>query len=280
MGSIVLAASHCRHPPQVDGLLCTVARCALGGVRGTLLPMIHNQHLLDSSAAPPLLDIQSLEKRFGTGSTTVHALGGITLTIGAGEFLAVMGPSGSGKSTLMQCAAGLDDVDGGRVFLGGDELTAMSDDELTLTRRGRIGFIFQAFNLMPMLTARDNIVLPLLMGRQHVDQQWLDHLVGMLGLKDRLDHYPAELSGGQQQRVAVARALITRPEVIFADEPTGALDQATSGMLLEFLRRCVDELGQTIIMVTHDPVAAQWADRIVELRDGYLVSDSASGKAR
>lgn len=242
--------------------------------------MIHNQHLLDSSAAPPLLDIQSLEKRFGTGSTTVHALGGITLTIGAGEFLAVMGPSGSGKSTLMQCAAGLDDVDGGRVFLGGDELTAMSDDELTLTRRGRIGFIFQAFNLMPMLTARDNIVLPLLMGRQHVDQQWLDHLVGMLGLKDRLDHYPAELSGGQQQRVAVARALITRPEVIFADEPTGALDQATSGMLLEFLRRCVDELGQTIIMVTHDPVAAQWADRIVELRDGYLVSDSASGKAR
>lgn len=250
------------------------------GVLGTLLYMIRSQHPLNSSAATPLLHIQSLEKRFGSGSTTVHALAGITLTIGAGEFLAVMGPSGSGKSTFMQCAAGLDDVDGGRVFLGGEELTAMSDDELTLTRRRRIGFIFQAFNLMPMLSTRDNIVLPLLMGGQQVDHQWLDHVVGMLGLQDRLDHYPAELSGGQQQRVAVARALITRPEVIFADEPTGALDQATSGVLLEFLRRCVDELGQTLIMVTHDPVAAQWADRIVELRDGRVVSDSASGKAR
>lgn len=243
--------------------------------------MIRNRHQLDPCVAPPpLLKVHSLEKRFGSGDTTVHALTGITLTIGSGEFLAVMGPSGSGKSTFMQCAAGLDTVDGGRIFLGDDELTAMSDDELTLTRRRKIGFIFQAFNLMPMLTARDNIVLPLVMDRQKVDQQWLDHIVGMLGLQERLNHYPAELSGGQQQRVAVARALVTRPEVVFADEPTGALDHETSETLLAFLRRCVDELGQTLIMVTHDPVAAQWADRVVELHDGCVVSDSASRKAR
>lgn len=222
----------------------------------------------------PLLRVLEIEKTYGTGVASVRALDHVSLDVPRGQFLAVMGPSGSGKSTLLQCAAGLDTVDAGRVVLDGDELTAMRDNQLTITRRDRIGFIFQSFNLLPTLTARDNIVLPLRMAKRAVDQHWSDHVVEMLGLQERLAHTPAELSGGQQQRVAVARALMTRPDVIFADEPTGALDQATSKRLVEFLRRLTDELDQTLVMVTHDPAAAQWADRIVELRDGRITSDT------
>lgn len=222
----------------------------------------------------PLLRVHEIEKTYGTGVASVRALDHVSLDVPRGQFLAVMGPSGSGKSTLLQCAAGLDTVDAGRVVLDGDELTAMRDNQLTITRRDRIGFIFQSFNLLPTLTARDNIVLPLRMAKRAVDQHWFDHVVEMLGLQERLAHTPAELSGGQQQRVAVARALMTRPDVIFADEPTGALDQATSKRLVEFLRRLTDELDQTLVMVTHDPAAAQWADRIVELRDGRITSDT------
>lgn len=223
----------------------------------------------------PLLRVQALEKTYGAGAGAVRALDRVSLDVPRGQFVAIMGPSGSGKSTLMQCAAGLDTVDAGQVFLDDDELTAMCDDQLTITRRDRIGFIFQAFNLLPTLTARDNIVLPLTMAKRDVDKQWFDHVVAMLGLEDRLAHRPTELSGGQQQRVAVARALITQPDIIFADEPTGALDQATSGTLMEFLRRLVDELGQTLIMVTHDPAAARWSDRIIELCDGRVTHDTA-----
>ncbi|MFC5087831.1 ABC transporter ATP-binding protein [Corynebacterium aquatimens] len=222
----------------------------------------------------PLLRIENLEKTFGTGENSVRALDRVSLEIPRGQFVAIMGPSGSGKSTLLQCAAGLDSVDSGRVFLRGDELSAMSDDDLTLTRRERIGFIFQAFNLLPTMTARDNIALPLAMGRKKIDDAWFGHVVDMLGLRDRLSHRPAELSGGQQQRAAIARALITRPDIIFADEPTGALDQDTSETLLRFLRKCTDELGQTLIMVTHDPAVAQWSDRLIEFSDGRIVRDS------
>lgn len=223
----------------------------------------------------PLLRVRALEKTYGAGAGAVRALDRVSLDVPRGQFVAIMGPSGSGKSTLMQCAAGLDTVDSGQVFLDGDELTAMRDDQLTVTRRDRIGFIFQAFNLLPTLTARDNIVLPLTMAKRGVDKQWFDHVVAMLGLEDRLSHRPTELSGGQQQRVAVARALITQPDIIFADEPTGALDQATSESLMQFLRRLVDELGQTLIMVTHDQAAARWSDRIIELCDGHVTHDTA-----
>ncbi|WJZ08215.1 Macrolide export ATP-binding/permease protein MacB [Corynebacterium glaucum] len=223
----------------------------------------------------PLLRVQALEKTYGAGAGAVRALDGVSLDVPRGQFVAIMGPSGSGKSTLMQCAAGLDTVDAGQVFLDGDELTAMRDDQLTVTRRDRIGFIFQAFNLLPTLNARDNISLPLTMAKRGVDKQWFDHVVAMLGLKDRLAHCPTELSGGQQQRVAVARALITQPDIIFADEPTGALDQATSETLMQFLRRLSNELGQTLIMVTHDQAAAKWSDRIIELCDGRVTHDTA-----
>lgn len=223
----------------------------------------------------PLLRVRAIEKTYGAGAGAVRALDGVSLDVPPGQFVAIMGPSGSGKSTLMQCAAGLDSVDAGQVFLDGDELTAMRDDQLTITRRDRIGFIFQAFNLLPTLTARDNIVLPLTLAKRGVDNQWLDHVVAMLDLQDRLAHRPTELSGGQQQRVAVARALITQPDIIFADEPTGALDQATSKTLMQFLRRLVDELGRALIMVTHDPAAAGWSDRTIQLRDGCITHDTA-----
>ncbi|WP_301925265.1 ABC transporter ATP-binding protein [Corynebacterium glaucum] len=223
----------------------------------------------------PLLRVHALEKTYGAGAGAVRALDGVSLDVPRGQFVAIMGPSGSGKSTLMQCAAGLDTVDAGQVFLDGDELTAMRDDQLTVTRRDRIGFIFQAFNLLPTINERDNISLPLTMAKRGVDKQWFDHVVAMLGLKDRLAHRPTELSGGQQQRVAVARALITQPDIIFADEPTGALDQATSETLMQFLRRLSNELGQTLIMVTHDQAAAKWSDRIIELCDGRVTHDTA-----
>ncbi|WP_344611775.1 ABC transporter ATP-binding protein [Dactylosporangium salmoneum] len=212
-------------------------------------------------------------KVYGTGETAVRALDGVGVEFAAGEFTAVMGPSGSGKSTLMHCLAGLDAVDGGSVQVGGAELTGLGDRALTRLRRERIGFVFQSFNLLPTLTAEQNITLPLDLAGRRPDPAWMRELVAALGLQDRLRHRPAELSGGQQQRVACARALLGRPDVVFADEPTGNLDSRTGAGVLEFLRRSVRELGQTIVMVTHDPVAAGHADRAVLLADGRIVDE-------
>ncbi len=214
-----------------------------------------------------------LTKTYGTGPATVRALDGITLDLAAGHLTAIMGASGSGKSTLLHCLTGLDTPTSGTVWIGGTEITELDDDTLTRLRRDQIGFVFQSFNLMPTLSAEKNILLPLKLSRRTADRQWFDRITRMLGLADRLDHRPSELSGGQQQRVAVARALITRPEVIVADEPTGALDSAASEDLLTFLRNCVDDLGQTVVIVTHDRHAADFADRVVTLRDGRIADD-------
>lgn len=210
---------------------------------------------------------------YGEGDAAVHALRGIDIGFAAEAFTAIMGPSGSGKSTLMHCLAGLDTVTDGQVSIGGVEITGLNDKQLTLLRRERVGFIFQAFNLLPTLTAEQNIRLPLEIAGRQADQALFDRVIETVGLRDRLRHKPSELSGGQQQRVAVARALISKPQVIFADEPTGNLDSRSGAEVLAFLRRSVRELGQTIVMVTHDPVAASYADRVVFLRDGLLVSE-------
>jgi putative ABC transport system ATP-binding protein len=210
-------------------------------------------------------------KVYGTGPAAVRALDEATVHIPPRQLTAIMGPSGSGKSTLLQCMAGLDTLTDGRVTLGGQDLAELSDDELTVLRRERIGFVFQAYNLVPTLTARGNILLPLTLGGRNVEAGWFDEVVATVGLQDRLEHRPAELSGGQQQRVAVARALVTRPEIVFADEPTGNLDSRAGAEILGFMRRAVDELGQTIAMVTHDPVAAAHADAVVFLADGRVV---------
>jgi len=212
-------------------------------------------------------------KIHGTGETAVRALDGVRLTIPAGEFTAIMGPSGSGKSTLMHCLAGLDTVDSGAVRLGGTDLTGLSDKALTRLRRDRVGFVFQAFNLLPTLTAEQNMLLPLDLAGRRPDPQWQRRIVDVLGIADRLGHTPSQLSGGQQQRVACARALLARPDVVFADEPTGNLDSRAGGGVLDFLRRSVRELGQTVVMVTHDPVAAGYADRAVMLADGRIVGE-------
>ncbi|MGY2075387.1 MULTISPECIES: ABC transporter ATP-binding protein [unclassified Blastococcus] len=214
-----------------------------------------------------------LVKTYGRGEATVRALDGASVAIPAGEFTAVMGPSGSGKSTLVHALAGLDAVDSGRVLLGDTDLTTLSERDRTLLRRERIGFVFQAFNLIPALTAAENISLPLTLAGERPDPAWQEELVAMLGLGDRLDHRPAQLSGGQQQRVAVGRALIARPELVFADEPTGNLDSRAGAALLSFLRNATRTLGQTIVMVTHDPVAAASADRVVFLADGRIVDE-------
>ncbi|GAB2478608.1 ABC transporter ATP-binding protein [Luteococcus sediminum] len=214
-----------------------------------------------------------LVKVYGSGRTQVRALDGVDVGFEKGSFTAIMGPSGSGKSTLMHCLAGLDRITSGKVVMGDKVLNELNDKQLTLVRRDRIGFVFQSFNLLPTLTARQNIVLPLELAGKKPDKDFLDQLVNSLGLDERLDHRPSELSGGQQQRVAMARALVTRPDVIFADEPTGALDSKTGTALLGYLRRCVDELGQTIIMVTHDAKAAAHADRALILLDGRIVDD-------
>ncbi|MFB9432190.1 ABC transporter ATP-binding protein [Streptoalloteichus tenebrarius] len=214
-----------------------------------------------------------MRKVYGRGEAAVHALAGVTLDIHAGRFTAIMGPSGSGKSTLMHCLAGLDAATSGRVLLGDTDLTALGDRQLTTVRRDRVGFVFQAFNLLPQLTALENILLPLELAGRRPDQPWLDQIVDVLGLGQRLRHRPSELSGGQQQRVAVARALVTRPDVVFADEPTGNLDSRSGNELLGFLRRSVHDYGQTIVMVTHDPVAASYADRVVLLADGALAGE-------
>ncbi|WP_456568900.1 ABC transporter ATP-binding protein [Blastococcus sp. SYSU DS0539] len=214
-----------------------------------------------------------LRKTYGTGETAVHALAGVDVAFAAGEFTAIMGPSGSGKSTLMHCLAGLDAATAGEVWLGGTELTRLPDDELTKLRRSRIGFVFQSFNLLPVLDARDNIALPMQLAGQRPDKAWLDSVIARLGLRERLGHRPHELSGGQQQRVAIARALLPRPDVVFADEPTGNLDSRSGAEVLGLLRSSVKETGQTVVMVTHDPVAAAYADRVVLLADGRLAGD-------
>ncbi|MGH9213465.1 MAG: ABC transporter ATP-binding protein [Acidimicrobiales bacterium] len=215
-------------------------------------------------------------KVYGTGSTAVRALDEATVEIPSGHLTAIMGPSGSGKSTLLQCMAGLDHLTGGRVMIGDEDLATLSDNELTVLRRERIGFVFQAYNLIPTLNAQANILLPLTLGSRSADRAWFDDVVHTVGLNDRLDHRPSELSGGQQQRVAVARALVTRPEIVFADEPTGNLDSRSGAEVLGFLRRAVDTLGQTVAMVTHDPVAAAYADTVVFLADGQVVDHMVS----
>lgn len=221
----------------------------------------------------PIASARGLVKTYGKGETAVHALAGIDVDFGRGELTAIMGPSGSGKSTLMHCMAGLDRVDSGSVMVDGHEVGTMNERQLTKLRRTRLGFVFQAFNLVPTLTALENITLPLDIARKPVDRAHLDAVVAAVGLADRLDHKPAELSGGQQQRVACARALVTRPSVVFADEPTGNLDSTSSGEVLGFLRRSVDELGQSVVMVTHDPTAASFAHRVLFLADGRLVGE-------
>ncbi|KSW21321.1 ABC transporter ATP-binding protein [Cellulomonas sp. B6] len=225
--------------------------------------------------AAPASRARALTKVYGTGAAAVRALDGVDVDFATGAFTAIMGPSGSGKSTLMHLMAGLDDATSGTVHLGQTEITSLGDDALTRLRRDRVGFVFQSFNLLPMLTAEQNIVLPLDLAGRKPDKAWFDTLVATLGLQQRLTHRPSELSGGQQQRVAIARALITQPEVVFADEPTGNLDSRSGAEVLSFLRRSVRELGRTIIMVTHDPTAAAYADRVLLLADGRIAGDIA-----
>ncbi|MDQ1691903.1 MAG: putative transport system ATP-binding protein [Pseudonocardiales bacterium] len=214
-----------------------------------------------------------ITRQFGEGDTSVHALRGIDVCIPSGELTAVMGPSGSGKSTLMHILAGLDKPTAGSVHIAGTEITSLGDTELTKLRRRHIGFIFQFFNLLPMLTARENVLLPLTIAGAKPGPGWFDELIGRVGLTDRLTHRPAELSGGQQQRVAIARALVSRPSVVFADEPTGNLDSTTSGEILALMRSSVEEYGQTTVMVTHDANAAAMADRVLFLADGQIVQE-------
>jgi putative ABC transport system ATP-binding protein len=221
----------------------------------------------------------AVTRRYGAGDTAVDALRGVSVRVSDGELTAVMGPSGSGKSTLMHILAGLDRPTSGSVAIAGTEITDLGDTDLTKLRRAHIGFVFQFFNLLPMLTAEENIVLPLSIAGEKPDPAWFDDLIDSVGLKDRLHHRPAELSGGQQQRVAIARALVSRPSVIFADEPTGNLDSKTSGEILELLRHSVRDLGQTIVMVTHDSRAAAIADRVLFLADGLIVKEVSGASA-
>ena len=227
----------------------------------------------DRAASAPAVAASELTRRFGEGDTAVEALRGVSLELAAGELTAVMGPSGSGKSTLMHILAGLDRPTSGEVRIGETAIGELNDTQLIKLRREHVGFVFQFFNLLPMLTAEENILLPLTLARSKPDREWLRQLVAAVGLEDRLSHRPSELSGGQQQRVAIARALVTRPTVVFADEPTGNLDSRTSDEILDLLRDSVDRYGQTTLMVTHDPHAAAIADRILILADGQIVND-------
>jgi putative ABC transport system ATP-binding protein len=222
-----------------------------------------------------IVSATDLRRRYGEGEAAVDALDGVTVGFPRGAYTAIMGASGSGKSTLMHCLAGLDTPTGGTVVIDGVELGPLSDAKLTELRRDKIGFIFQAFNLLPVLTAEENLVLPLTLSGQKPDHEWVEQLIETVELGDRRTHRPAELSGGQQQRVAVARALVHKPAVVFADEPTGNLDSRSSAEVLGLLRRAVDEFGQTVVMVTHDPEAAAIADRLIELADGRIVRDEA-----
>jgi putative ABC transport system ATP-binding protein len=240
-------------------------------------PMTHAMPMSSSPTAPPMptaaAEAVNVVKAYGSGDTAVRALAGVSVQFQTGQFTAIMGPSGSGKSTLMHCLAGLDTVTSGSVRIGDVELTTLSDKKMTQLRRDRIGFVFQSFNLVPTLTAIENITLPIDIAGKKVDQPWLDSVIDALGLRDRLGHRPSELSGGQQQRVACARALASRPAIIFGDEPTGNLDSRSSGEVLSILRSSVDRLGQTVVIVTHDPRAASYADRVIFLADGQIVDE-------
>jgi putative ABC transport system ATP-binding protein len=226
-----------------------------------------------TTTAPPAIAARAVDasKIYGKGDTEVRALDGVSVDFPAHAFTAIMGPSGSGKSTLMQCVAGLDTLTSGQVFVGDAELSSLSEKQLTLLRRDKIGFVFQAFNLVPTLTAYENITLPMDLAGRKPDSEWVHQVVATVGLADRLHHRPSELSGGQQQRVAVARALASRPEIIFGDEPTGNLDSRAGAEILTFLRDAVKQMGQTVVMVTHDPVAAAYADQVLFLADGKIV---------
>lgn len=229
--------------------------------------------MVNGGINPTAIEAIDLVKNYGEGDTAVHALRGVNVRFEQGKFTAIMGPSGSGKSTLMHTLAGLDSATSGRIVFDGADITKMNDNQLTLLRRHKIGFIFQSFNLLPMFSAEQNILMPLTLAGDKPDRRWFRQLVETLGLQDRLNHRPNELSGGQQQRVAIARALITKPALVFADEPTGNLDSVSSAEVLSFLKRSVKELGQTIIMVTHDAVAASYADRAIVFADGRIVAD-------
>ncbi|WKZ82034.1 MAG: ABC transporter ATP-binding protein [Acidimicrobiia bacterium] len=217
--------------------------------------------------------VENATKVYGEGNAAVRALDGISVAFEQGRFTAIMGPSGSGKSTLLHCVAGLDDLTDGSAYIGDVRLGDLSDRQLTMLRRESVGFIFQAFNLIPTLDASENITLPVDIAGRRADPAWFDTVVDTIGLRDRLSHRPSELSGGQQQRVAAARALVSRPEIVFADEPSGNLDSRSGAELLGFMRQAVDEFGQTIVMVTHDPMAAAYADRVVFLADGRAVGE-------
>jgi len=226
-----------------------------------------------SPSRPAAARMAAGTKVYGSGDTEVRALDGVDVGFETGQLTAIMGPSGSGKSTLMHCVAGLDDLTSGKVFIGDTELGRLTDRDLTLLRRDKVGFVFQSFNLIPTLTAAENLTLPLDLAGRKPDRDWMDNLVTSLGIGDRLRHRPDELSGGQQQRVAIGRALVGKPEIVFADEPTGNLDSTTGGEVLDFLRTAVDDLGQTMVMVTHDANAAATANRVLFLGDGKIVSE-------
>ncbi len=230
-----------------------------------------------TTTIPPITAVAAhavqASKIYGKGDMAVRALDAIDVEFPQAQYTAIMGPSGSGKSTLLHCLAGLDSLTSGHVYLGDIDLSTLSDKEVTRVRRDRVGFIFQTFNLIPTLTALENITLPISLAGNKPDQAWLDRIVDTVGLRDRLSHRPSELSGGQQQRVAVARALVTRPEIIFADEPTGNLDSRASAEILGFMQRAVQEFGQTIVMVTHDPISASYSNRVVFLADGHIVDE-------
>ncbi|MEE1296825.1 MAG: ABC transporter ATP-binding protein [Bifidobacterium sp.] len=240
---------------------------ATSGTTGTRVPASIN------GTRPIAIEALGLVKDYGEGDNVVHALRGVDVAFEQGRFTAIMGPSGSGKSTLMHTMSGLDRASAGRIMFQGHDITTMDDKHLTLLRRNAIGFIFQSFNLLPMFDAKANILMPLTLAGKKADPAWFERLVSTLGIQDPLGHRPNEMSGGQQQRVAIARALITRPKLVFADEPTGALDSVSSAEVLSFLQSSVKELGQTVVMVTHDPVAASYADRAIVLADGRIVAD-------
>jgi putative ABC transport system ATP-binding protein len=231
------------------------------------------------NGAAPVVAAEELHRRYGEGETAVDALRGVSLEVEQAKLTAVMGPSGSGKSTLMHILAGLDKPSSGKVWVAGEEITGMDDNELTILRRKHIGFVFQFYNLLPMLSAEENVKLPLSVAGAHVDEAWFRELVRKVGIDERLKHRPSEMSGGQQQRVAVARSLVSRPTIVFADEPTGNLDSKSGGEILALLRDSVDSYGQSIVMVTHDPGAAAIADRILYLADGQIVLDQSGASA-
>ncbi len=235
-----------------------------------------DQPPLTTAGANAAARAQAATKVYGSGDTRVEALRQVDVSFERGKFSAIMGPSGSGKSTLMHCMAGLDRLTGGETYIGDTAVSTLSDRQLTVLRRERVGFIFQAFNLVPTLNARENITLPMDLGGQKYDTEWVDEVISTVGLADRQKHRPNELSGGQQQRVAVARALASKPEIVFGDEPTGNLDSRTSAEILTFMRAAVDQLGQTIVMVTHDAVSASYAHRALFLADGRIVSELAN----